>query len=142
MLVDSRLEVPLNAKILAGGNVLVAGAVDDAPRIAALRGAGAEVVILPNATGKVELADLIAELARRGLNEIHLEAGEKLNGSLVAAGLVDELLVYLAPKLVGSSGLGMFNLPVLADLAQARTLDITDCARIGSAGFDGSMSEK
>lgn len=131
VLVDSRLEVPLNAKILAGGNVLVAGAVDDAPRIAALRGAGAEVVILPNATGKVELADLIAELARRGLNEIHLEAGEKLNGSLVAAGLVDELLVYLAPKLVGSSGLGMFNLPVLADLAQARTLDITDCARIG-----------
>lgn len=132
VLVDSRLEVPLDARLFAGGNALVAAAVDNREKVARLRDRGAAVVLLPNATGKVELTDLVRELARRELNEIHVEAGFKLNGSLVAAGLVDELLVYLAPSLIGESGQGMFNLPVLDDLAQRRRLIWRDVQRIGA----------
>lgn len=131
VLVDSRLEAPLDARLFVGGNALVATAVDDRENAARLRDRGAEVVVLPNSTGKVELADLVRELARRELNEIHVEAGYKLNGSLVAAGVVDELLVYLAPSLIGESGSGMFNLPALDDLAQRRRLVWRDVLRVG-----------
>ena len=132
VLVDSRLEVPLDARILEGGNVLVAAAAADRSKIAALQSRGAEVVVLPNAAGKVELHDLVAELARRELNEIHVEAGVKLNGSLVAAGVVDELLIYVAPSLLGDSGAGMFNLPGIARLDQKLGLRLVDVQRIGA----------
>jgi diaminohydroxyphosphoribosylaminopyrimidine deaminase/5-amino-6-(5-phosphoribosylamino)uracil reductase len=131
VLVDARLEAPLDARVFAVGNALVATAVDDREKAARLRDRGAEVVLLPNSTGKVELTDLMRELARRELNEIHVEAGFKLNGSLVAAGVVDELLVYLAPSLIGESGAGMFNLPALDDLAQRRRLVWRDVLRVG-----------
>ena len=131
VLVDSRLEVPLAARLLDGGNLLVAAAIEDRAKAAALRDRGAEVVVLPNASGKVELEDLVRELGRRALNEVHVEAGFKLNGSLVAAGLVDELLVYIAPKLLGESARGMFNLPGVERLADARRLRLTDVTRIG-----------
>jgi diaminohydroxyphosphoribosylaminopyrimidine deaminase / 5-amino-6-(5-phosphoribosylamino)uracil reductase len=131
VLVDSRLEVPLTARILDGGNLLVAAAVDDQTRIGALRARGAEVVVLPNASGKVELEALMRELGRRAFNEVHVEAGFKLNGSLVAAGMVDELLVYVAPKALGETGRGMFNLPAIERLADARRLRLMDVARLG-----------
>ena len=131
VLVDSRLEVPVDAHILEGGNLLVAAAVEDEARVAALHAAGAEVLVLPNAAGKVDLTRLMAELTRRGLNEIHVEAGVKLNGSLVAADVVDELLVYVAPSVIGESGRGMFNLPPVERLAEKRALCITDVQRIG-----------
>jgi len=131
VLVDSRLEVPLDARILEGGNVLIAAAREDHARAAALAARGAEVLAIPNAAGKVELGSLMAELGRRGLNEVHVEAGFKLNGSLVAARVVDELLVYLAPSLIGESGRGMFNLPVLDDLARRVQLEIRDVRPIG-----------
>jgi diaminohydroxyphosphoribosylaminopyrimidine deaminase/5-amino-6-(5-phosphoribosylamino)uracil reductase len=131
VLVDSRLEVPLTARLLDGGNLLVAAAIEDRAKAAALQDRGAEVVVLPNASGKVELEDLVRELGRRALNEIHVEAGFKLNGSLVAAGVVDELLVYIAPKVLGDSARGMFNLPGVERLADARRLRLTDVTRIG-----------
>lgn len=131
LLVDSRLEVPLTARILEGGKLLVAAAIDDRAKIGALRDRGAEVVVLPNAAGKVELDDLVRELGRRALNEVHVEAGFRLNGSLVAAGVVDELLVYIAPKVIGETGRGMFNLPAIERLADARRLRLTDVAQIG-----------
>ena len=131
VLVDSRLEAPLDARLFAGGNALVAAAVDDREKAARLRDRGADVVVLPNETGKVALTDLMRELARRELNEIHVEAGFKLNGSLVAAGVVDELLVYLAPSLIGESGRGMFALPAIEDLAQRRPLAWRDVQRVG-----------
>jgi diaminohydroxyphosphoribosylaminopyrimidine deaminase/5-amino-6-(5-phosphoribosylamino)uracil reductase len=132
VLVDSRLEVPPSARILQGGNVLIAAAVENRARVAALVAGGAEVLSIPNPAGKVELGELMAELARRGLNEVHVEAGFKLNGSLVAAGVVDELLLYLAPSLIGESGRGMFNLPVLTDLAGRVPLSIRDVRQIGA----------
>ncbi len=132
IVVDSRLETPVDARILAGGDVLIAAAIDDAPRIAALQERGAEVVVLPNASGKVELAELAAELGRRELNEVHVEAGFKLNGSLLAAGLVDELLVYLAPSVLGDASRGMFNLKALDALDQRVRLHFTETCMIGS----------
>lgn len=132
VVVDSRLQLPLSAKLLARGKVLVAAAVDDRIAITALQDKGAEVVLLPNAQGKVELTELMRELARRELNEVQVEAGYKLNGSLLGAGLVDELLLYLAPSILGDSACAMFNLPELTDLAQKRLVQFADVQTIGS----------
>jgi len=131
VVVDSRLELPLDAKLLRAGGVLVAAAVEDAARFAALRERGAEVVFLPGPGGKVDLSALLAELARRGVNEVHAEAGFKLNGSLLRAGLVDELLLYLAPCLIGDTARGMFNLPGLDSLDGKRGLVIRDARMVG-----------
>lgn len=132
VVVDSRLELPLAARVLGGGSTLIAAARDDRNAIATLRTRGAEVVVMPDGAGKVELTELMQELARREINEVHVEAGYKLNGSLVAAGLVDELVVYLAPSLLGDAARGMFDLPVLQDLAGRRPLDIRDLRMIGA----------
>ena len=132
VVVDSRLQLPLSAKLLGSGRVLVATAVDDKTGIAALRDKGAEVMVLPDARGKVELTQLMRELARRELNEVHVEAGFRLNGSLLGAGLVDELLIYLAPSILGDGAYGMFNLPELTDLAHKRLVQFTEVKTIGS----------
>ena len=131
VVVDSRLETPLTARILQGGPVLVAAAVDDEKRANLLRAAGAEVVVLPNPHGKVELKDLLVELGRRGINEVHAEAGFKLNGSLLREGLVDELLLYLAPCLIGHDASGLFNLPELASLDGKHRLRVRDLRQVG-----------
>lgn len=131
VVVDSRLETPLTARILQGGPVLVAAAVDDQEKADLLRSAGADVLVLPNADGKVELPALLAELGRRGINEVHAEAGFKLNGSLLREGLVDELLLYLAPCLIGHQASGLFNLPELLSLDGKRALTIRDLRQIG-----------
>ncbi len=131
VVVDSKFETSPSARLLKQGKTLVVGAVNDAKRIASLKGAGAEVVIIPNDGGKVELFKLMEELARRELNEIHVEAGAKLNGSLLQAGVVDELLVYLAPSVIGDSGRGMFSLSELTDLSQTTALKIREVERIG-----------
>jgi diaminohydroxyphosphoribosylaminopyrimidine deaminase/5-amino-6-(5-phosphoribosylamino)uracil reductase len=131
VVVDSKLETPPTAKIFEGGGVLVAAAREDKARIAALEAKGAEVIVMPNPAGKVELEDLFRELARREVNEVHVEAGFRLNGSLVREGQVDELLVYLAPSLIGDKALGMFELPELTDLTGARKIRVSDVRTIG-----------
>jgi diaminohydroxyphosphoribosylaminopyrimidine deaminase / 5-amino-6-(5-phosphoribosylamino)uracil reductase len=131
IVVDSRFETPLSARLLKDGKTLVAGAVDETKRISALKAAGAETVVIPNDRGKVELFKLMEELARRELNEIHVEGGAKLNGSLLQAGVVDELLVYLAPSVIGDSGRGMFDLPELTELSRSTALKIREVERVG-----------
>lgn len=131
IVVDARLDTPLNARLLDGGPVLIAGAIDDPARIAALRHRGADVVILPNQGGKVDLPALLAELGRRGINEVLAESGFKLNGSLLREGCVDELILYLAPALVGDAARGLFNLPALESLADKRRLAFRDVRLIG-----------
>jgi diaminohydroxyphosphoribosylaminopyrimidine deaminase/5-amino-6-(5-phosphoribosylamino)uracil reductase len=102
VVVDARLQMPPTARLLAPpGDVLVYTAADDGPAADALRAAGAMLCRLPDAAGKVDLAAMLADLGARGINELHVEAGHKLNASLLRTGLVDELLVYLAPKLIG-----------------------------------------
>jgi len=120
VIVDSRLETPVAARILQPpGRVLIYAALDDAPeRADALRAKGAEIIFRPGPGGKVDLAGLLADLGERGINELHVEAGHKLNGSLVKAGLVDEFLVYMAPKLLGQ-GRELAAFGPLASLDQA-----------------------
>ena len=131
IVVDSRLETPPTAKILKGGGVLVAAAQEDKAKMAALRATGAEVLVMPNSAGKVEFGDLFRELARRGMNEVHVEAGSRLNGSLLQEGQVDEFLIYLAPSIIGDAARGMFHMPELTELAGRRQLNILDTRMIG-----------
>ncbi|MEO8836819.1 MAG: bifunctional diaminohydroxyphosphoribosylaminopyrimidine deaminase/5-amino-6-(5-phosphoribosylamino)uracil reductase RibD, partial [Caldimonas sp.] len=131
VIVDSRLETPATARILAPpGPVLIYAAVDDAARRGALAASGAEIVFLPSAAGKVDLAAMLRDLGTRGINELHAEAGAKLNASLLGTGLVDELLVYVAPRLLGS-GLGLAALAPLERLDQALAFEFTSVALIG-----------
>jgi diaminohydroxyphosphoribosylaminopyrimidine deaminase/5-amino-6-(5-phosphoribosylamino)uracil reductase len=103
VVIDSRLDMPPTARILdAPGQVLVYAAAPEAARIDTLAATGAEVILRPGPSAKVDLPAVLADLAQRGINELHVEAGHKLNGSFVREGLVDEYLVYLAPKLLGA----------------------------------------
>ena len=131
VLVDARLEVSPEARILAGGHCLIATATDDAEKTAALRERGAELLRLPDAAGKVDLPALLQELGRRGLNEVHVEAGFGLNGSLLREGCVDELLMYFAPMLVGEAAQGLFRLPELTALDRAVRLKVVDLRAVG-----------
>ncbi len=130
IVVDSRLELALKARVLQGAPAWIVAAVANPAREAALRAAGHEVIMLPNAAGKVDLAALMTELGRREINELHVEAGAKLNGSLIREGCVDELLVYLAPSLIGDAQ-GMFALPPLERLDQQHRLRFHDVTMIG-----------
>jgi diaminohydroxyphosphoribosylaminopyrimidine deaminase / 5-amino-6-(5-phosphoribosylamino)uracil reductase len=103
VIVDSRLDTPHDARILdAPGSVLIYAAQPDERRRAPLLARGAQIVLMPGPSGKVDLAAMLSDLGQRGINELHVEAGHKLNGSFVREGLVDEFLIYIAPKLVGS----------------------------------------
>jgi diaminohydroxyphosphoribosylaminopyrimidine deaminase / 5-amino-6-(5-phosphoribosylamino)uracil reductase len=131
VIVDSRLDTPLTARILqAPGKVLLYAAVHDKARVAALQARGAEVAFAPGPNGKVDLPAMLTDLAQRGVNELHVEAGHKLSGSLVREGLVDELLVYQAPKLLGV-GQGLASFGPLDSLDQALELRFVSLERVG-----------
>jgi diaminohydroxyphosphoribosylaminopyrimidine deaminase/5-amino-6-(5-phosphoribosylamino)uracil reductase len=131
VIVDSKLEIALDARILQGEPCWIVTAAPNDRKEEALRAAGHEVITLPNAAGKVDLPALMLELGRREVNELHVEAGAKLNASLVREGCVDELLVYLAPCLVGP-GQGMFALPPLERLADKRVLRFHEITLVGA----------
>ena len=132
VVVDSRLQTPAAARILdAPGEVLIYTAGHDASREAAWHARGVRLVALPGAQAKVDLGAMLADLAARGINELHVEAGHKLNGSLLRAGLVDELLVYLAPKLLGA-GREMAAFGPLGTLAEALAFEFTQLDRVGA----------
>ena len=131
VVIDSRLETQPDAAVLDGGKVLIVAAADN-ERGDALRARGAEIVLLPNAQGKVDLPDLLRELGRRGINEVLAEAGTRLNGSLLRENCVDELLIYQAPILIGDAGRGMFGLAELADLAGVTRLNIIERRAVGA----------
>ncbi|MCD6042714.1 MAG: 5-amino-6-(5-phosphoribosylamino)uracil reductase [Burkholderiales bacterium] len=125
VIVDSRLETPATARILEGGNVLLfAGKQGQGPR-------GAEVVTLPNKNRKVELPKMLEELARRGVNELHVEAGFRLNGSLVREGCVDEFVVYLNPSFLGDAAQGMLDLPGFSLLESRLKMKVLSLDRLG-----------
>lgn len=131
VVVDSRLRMPDSAKIINGGGVIVATASDDQSRINMFVERGVEVLVLPDGQGKVDLAQLGAELANRGINEVLVEAGINLHSALLRAGTVDELLFYFAPKLLGDRGRGMFDLGPLGEMDDVLALDVTELRQIG-----------
>ena len=132
VIVDSRLETPPGARLFGlQRQVLVYAALDDPARRAGLEARGATVIVLPDAGGtQVDMPALLRDLARREVNELHVEAGHRLNGALVGAGLVDEFVAYLAPKLIGH-GQGMADFGPLGDLAQAVALEFRSTQMIG-----------
>jgi diaminohydroxyphosphoribosylaminopyrimidine deaminase/5-amino-6-(5-phosphoribosylamino)uracil reductase len=150
VVVDSRLNTPPTAQILRDGNALIVCAEPDAKRMAALERAGAEVICLPGASAQidqsgahaqvdqpgahaqVDLGALLSILARRGVNELLTEAGATLNGALIAAGFVDEWVMYVAPVLLGDGARGLFALPEPARMQDRRALAIKDVRQIGA----------
>lgn len=131
VVVDSGFNTPTSARLLKGdGRVLVAGARDLPERMEALRQAGAEVQRLPDPHGQVDLAALIERLTVDGVNELHIEAGARLNGALLQTGWVDEVLLYLAPKLLGP-GRNIAELPALTALSDAQSWHFEQVRTVG-----------
>ena len=136
-IVDSRLETPLDAHLFIAGRALyIYCAVQNDAKRQALEARGATVVYLPQTdlagspSGHVDLAAMLRDLAAREVNEVHVEAGQALNGALIAAGLVDELVVYLGPTVIGQ-GRGMADFGPLTALAQAVPLTFTSSEMLG-----------
>jgi diaminohydroxyphosphoribosylaminopyrimidine deaminase/5-amino-6-(5-phosphoribosylamino)uracil reductase len=124
VVVDSKLETPPQARILQGEKVLIFAARDGTLP-------NAEVVSLRNENNKVDLPKMLAELAKRGVNELHVEAGSRLNASLLREGCVDELLIYLNPSILGETAQGMFDLPAFASLEKRPKLRLLSAERVG-----------
>ena len=135
VLVDSRLELALDARIVRGVRegkaLLVVHAARDAEKERALQDAGCQTLSLPNPEGKVDLAALMIELGRRDVNELHVEAGSRLNGSLIRERCVDELLAYFAPCLLGAA-LPMLALPAAKDVDGRIALHYREAVMIGA----------
>lgn len=136
VVLDSQWRTPPSARLMASpGQVLVYGLASAEPaaraRQQALQEAGAELVTTPESLqSQVELPFVLQDLARRGVNELHVEAGARLNAAFIAQNLVDELLMYLAPKLIGP-GRGLAALAPLAQLSGAWTLSFRDATLVG-----------
>ena len=125
VVVDSRLEISPQARVLEAGGALIFCAVDSKKEL------NAEIQRLPNPQGKVELPLMLEELARRSVNELHVEAGFRLNGSLVREGCVDEFLIYLNPSFLGDDAEGMLALSGIYSLDEKIKLKIASLDRIG-----------
>jgi diaminohydroxyphosphoribosylaminopyrimidine deaminase/5-amino-6-(5-phosphoribosylamino)uracil reductase len=131
VIVDSRLDTPPSARILElPGHALLYAAAPDESRSASLRAEGAEVALAPGPSGKVDLPAMLKDLATRGINELHVEAGHKLSGSFVREGLVDEFLVYMAPTLLGA-GQPLASFGPLTKLEDGIGLRFTSVTQLG-----------
>ena len=132
LLVDSRLQTPLDARLWdTSRHVVIYHAEHDTSKEDALKAQGAELVYLPGAGSKVDLSAMLQNMGQRAYNEVHIEAGHKLNGSLLSAGLVDELLIYIAPVLLGA-GQPMAALPLLEKIDHAKSWTFTDPTLVGA----------
>ena len=131
VVLDSALRMPLRARILQGGGTLIYAAATDEQKISMLKKSGAEVVVLPAVQGQIDLVACLQDLAARGCNEVLVEAGFTLNGALLQAGLIDELVLYLAPQLLGDVARGMAQLGELTKLDQRIELEWQDVRSVG-----------
>jgi diaminohydroxyphosphoribosylaminopyrimidine deaminase/5-amino-6-(5-phosphoribosylamino)uracil reductase len=130
--VDGRFEIPEDARLFDGAEVILFTAREDAAKAARLADKNARVIVLPGQEpGRVDLPRMMRWFAQEQFNEVHVEAGAGLSGALVASGCVDELLLYLAPVLLGDAA-GMVRLPMLEHLDAARRYEFIDTARVGA----------
>jgi diaminohydroxyphosphoribosylaminopyrimidine deaminase/5-amino-6-(5-phosphoribosylamino)uracil reductase len=132
VVLDSQLRMPLDARILYGGDVLIYAAADEANKAVVLRDLGAEVTVLRDGGGQVDLVAVLRDLGARGINEVLTEAGSTLNGALLRAGLVDELVLYVAPQLLGDAARSMAQLGELNSLEQRVNLKWQDVRQVGN----------
>lgn len=133
IILDSHLQTPPDAKILAVPGVLIVHAMADTgenARAAALQAAGAELLALPGADGRVDPASLLPLLGQRQINEVTVEAGARLNGALLQAGVVDEVVLYQAPLILGDAARGMAGF-ALDELSRARRFVVQDQRAVG-----------
>lgn len=140
VVLDSQLRIPLSARLLAPspnggglgwGKVVIYTAAHQVEKISALEKLGAQVMTLPNANRQIDLSAMLRDLAQRGCNEVLLEAGSTLNGALLQAGLIDELMLYLAPQILGDQARGMAQLGELLHLNQRVELSWQDVRMVG-----------
>ncbi len=132
VVIDSNLEISPQTRLLQNvGITWIFAAQYNREKELHLENKGAHVFILPNQVGRVDLKAMIAKLAELGVNELLVEAGPVLNGALAAAGLIDEIIFYFAPNLLGNSAQAIMKLPEIMDLTEKYNLRITDMRRIG-----------
>lgn len=131
VVLDSRLRMQSEAAMLRDGNVLIYTAVKDEAKIASLENAGATVSVHAGENGRVDLRSVVNDLARRGCNEVLLEAGSTLSGAFLKAGLTDEMLLYVAPQLLGDVARGAAALGELTSLDQRIDLAWQDVRMVG-----------
>lgn len=132
VIVDNNLSISPDAKILnIEGPVMIATSCDNPDVTKALTSKGAEIVVIPGTNGGVDLAALMQHLASLEVNEIHVEAGAVLCGALMCQGLVDELLLYMAPHIMGDAARGMFRIPELTAMQDRIVLKMKDVRIVG-----------
>jgi len=134
VVIDARLKMPPTAKTLSlPGEVLVltTRALDD-PKAEALRAAGARVDRIAGDAEHCDLRAVIAHLGALEINDVWVEAGAGLNGALLKAGLIDELIIYMAPRVLGATARGMFEVPALESLVDATQVSFDDICKIGA----------
>jgi diaminohydroxyphosphoribosylaminopyrimidine deaminase/5-amino-6-(5-phosphoribosylamino)uracil reductase len=135
VVLDTGLRMAPAARMLRepGSTLVFTGPEPDPERVRALGGSGAEIQsVARTEDGRVDLAAVLASLALRGVNDVLVEAGARLNGALLAAGLIDELVLYLAPIVLGRNTRGLFELPGLVGLDQGKRLELVEMRRIGT----------
>jgi len=134
VIVDSQARTPTSARLLAlPGDTVLATLDGECEAALALAKAGATVWELPGDGGRVDLAALLVRLARdRACNEVLIEAGATLAGAALRAGLIDELVVYIAPHLLGDEARGLLRLPGLTAMSDRIELDWHDVRMVGA----------
>lgn len=133
VILDSGLRTPPQAQLLREpGRTLILGCAPEPTRRAALEAAGAEVLDLPALDGRLDLGAVLDLLGQRAVNELLVEAGPTLNGALMQAGQVDELVLYLAPVLMGDAARALFSLPGLERMADRLALTVRDVRPVGA----------
>ena len=131
VVLDSQLRIPLQAKLLQQpGEVLIYSCQHDKDKVAELTVIGAEVVIQDGT--QLDLSVVMADLAQRQINEVMVEAGATLNGALLAQGLIDQLVIYMAPTFMGAGARGLFHLPALQTMADKVALQIDEMRAVGN----------
>ncbi|MDX1336135.1 MAG: RibD family protein, partial [Gammaproteobacteria bacterium] len=132
VVVDSELKTPADARMFSlDGPILLVSGHEGMEQEQKLTKAGAEFVCCPGEGGRVDLEAMLKELASREVNEVHVEAGEKLCGSLLENGLVDEVIIYMAGHIMGSSGKGLFDMPSIQSMSQRKAMKIIDIRAVG-----------
>ena len=131
VILDNHLRMPLSARMLALPGKTTVFCIDDDNR-AALEDAGAIIEVVSGHNDRADLTEVLERLAELEINDVLAEAGHTLAGSLLASGLIDELVIYQSPHIMGSQTQGMFNTPAWKDISQRVRLDIVDVRRVGA----------
>ena len=132
IVVDTNLSMPTNAKMLKepGQTILMTCSADE-HAVQALKDAGADIHMMPYCNTSVDLKSVLQQLSDMHVNDVLLEAGATLSGAMLQAGLIDELIIYMAPVLMGNDARGLFALPGLESMQDKIELEVTDYRLVG-----------